>query len=169
LQVTSNVPLNKAQIKQLGEHYFKTPSALPLDIQIACKKSDTGAKMLTTKGTWLRFSPFEIVAAMLSSFARDVRASADDEILVRWKMHALSTKFTFKLIEGEDTLHFAALQLREDLGANYAGMRYSTLMKIYDIDQFMKKSTGTQGPQMSVIVRLLVFMFFAEVHPTRFS
>ena len=39
----------------------------------------------------------------------------------------------FEVVEDNDTRHFMGLQEREDAGAYFAGLRYTTLMEVLDI------------------------------------
>ena len=139
--VTANVPLNPKQIQQLEEHYFQKPAPMPLVVKIAVGSEDP----LKNKGMLFRISPVEIIAAMLSAVANAIRAGASDDLLQEWRRQLLTVPFEFVECEGEDPRHFAALQYRENLVANYAGMRYSTIMKIFDVEAFMDRKARTTG------------------------
>ena len=115
----TRVPRNQTQIARLQEHHFAKPSPMPLDIVVGVKN---GEDPLANKGRLVRLSPSEIVDAFLLAVDRDINIG-DEDVLKKWRTHMLSTTFVFKLAESDDDRHFAAIQLRENLGANYAAMR----------------------------------------------
>lgn len=140
--VTANVPLNPKQIQQLEAHYFQTPAPMPLVVKIAVVN---GEDPLKKKGMLFRISPVEIIAAMVSAVANAIRAGASVDLLHGWRTQLLTVPFEFVECEGDDPRHFMALQYRENLVANYAGMRYSTIMKIFDLESFMDRKARTTG------------------------
>jgi hypothetical protein len=143
--LTANVPLNPKQIDRLQEHYFSAPSVMPLCIKIAVKATEKSEDIMSCKGSMFRLSPVEIVAALYKAIATAIRASVGDEELGKWRDKILSTPFEFVICEGEDDRHFAALQMREDIAQNFSSMRYSTLMRIFDLEAFMKRKADTTG------------------------
>ncbi len=145
--ITANVPIGTVQVEALARHYFTKPRRLPMDVHIALNRSITNPSVPPARGQLLRISPVEMVAALYSSIARDIMADAGNEILDEWRVTLLTASFVFQYIEGLDRIHFAAYQIREDLGADFKAMRFSTLQKIFDVQNFVtRKTRGGQCP-----------------------
>ena len=91
-------------------------------------------------------------------------------MLKGWKRMILSTTFKFVLLENEDDQHFKLLSLRQEMGANYAGMRLSALQTILDVDGFRtrKEQNGAGKLSSDKIAKLyLDNVHFAETATER--
>ena len=139
---TNKVPLKKQRIVELRNHHFRKPSPMPLPVKIALAANE---KPLERKGSLTRISPVEMIAAFFSAIAHSVKNGDADDVLLKWRTYILSCPFQFEIIEDKDQRHFKSLQSREDAGANYAGVRYTTLMKVFDIEGFMDLKARTTG------------------------
>ena len=57
----------------------------------------------------------------------------------------MSVPFEFRALESTDDLHWAASNLREDVGKTFTTMRTTTLRRIYEIYMFKVRKEDTSG------------------------
>ena len=135
------VPISTKRVESLVAHYFDRPRPVPGEVSIALK---AGQQVTGEAGKLHVISPIEFSHAFLFALHKACVIGAE-QVLLDWKRVALMTSFRFIVCEGEDAVHYQSKQLRENIGANYFGVRMSAIAKVYELMKFRNRKEQTTG------------------------
>ena len=80
-----SVPLMKASIKHLVEHYFRTPAVIPLDIHVSVKSPEDAESAIANRTLQVVSAP-EILFAFIQAVHADLNRATDET--GRWSVPA---------------------------------------------------------------------------------
>ena len=106
----AGIPVNRATVKKIMEHHFKSPTA-EFPFQIFCASPSEEWDPLAHKGAWKRLSPEEPIHALLLACQRDIKAQSTELHLYR-KLF-LTCTYQFRVIPEGDARYWASFNMRE--------------------------------------------------------
>ena len=151
---TPNVPYNPSQTNLFIDHYFQQPSYLPFTPVIAISTPDV-KEIVDTVGKWKCITPEEPRHAFLKAMHRD---KDDPSKAQRWRHIARSTVVEFRVV-APLLIRSHAMQLRENKGVDFVGVKRSLMQRIYEVLGFKAefvKSTGDKNPSAEKVTAAFV-------------
>ena len=146
---TPGTPYNTANIMRLKEHTFSKPSRLPFAMVIACESDCFTPE--GHKGALMSVSPEEVLHAYIFAVDEAISGKASKEELNKWLAVALTTTMTFEVLPSHDDRYFRAVNLREDLKANYRTMSRTTFQWVFLIMNFKEAQDKSSGCTLSAL------------------
>ena len=147
LRLPVDIPLVPASIRKFREHFFATPSVLPLDVVICV----ADAEQAIASNKLRQLSPPEMLFAYIEAIALDIR-TADDELLAKWRKTMLACPARFVVMSGDDDIHKLCVQLREDVSQSHATLRYSAIQRMFDVHAVMQRKAASTGPPTAAAI-----------------
>ena len=149
---TPNVPLEIDRVRELGRHAFESgPTHLPWMLHLRVPRADYPVEQ--HRGNLERVSPEETAHATLLSCAADIakkcEPTADDPLARRWRTVLLSVTCCFEVISQESEVYWRAQALRQQIVADYAGMKRTARQTAHEIANFKKMMESTGGTPLS--------------------
>ena len=146
------VPLNQNAIESLVNFYFQTPAAYPLSLLVALPNKDYDP--MVHKGALRSCSPDEMKVAFIRAIAQAVRRPDDEEVdkvkvLTQWRHVALTCTLEFTVLESEDDVYFAAVNLRERFITEYHTLSRTAYQKVCDIYYYKQRKEAVTGGPMT--------------------
>ena len=144
---TPGVPSSLARTRSTMQDVFATPTEIPTKVVVSVPKAINEAELtsMTTASKLKRLSPEEPLVAFVGAIARGVKNAASTETMKQWKRLALSTLVEFRAVDSADDVHWAAVNMREDVVRNFVTMRTTTLWRLYEVYQFKERKDATCG------------------------
>lgn len=140
------VPYNYANVMKLKNHHFgEGPTRMPFPLVVAVD-SET-YRVHTNKGGLVCCSPEEILHAYV--FAVDDAICNKSANLKEWADVGLAATMTFEILPSSEDRYFRAINLREDLVADYRTMARTPFQWTYIVWNFKIELEKSSGMNMS--------------------
>ena len=157
------VPYNEAAVHKMKRFYFpdmKAPKRFPSVVVVAVEGDQRTNGMMNFKGGMHSLSPPELRHALVFKIAEVIAEKASDEIMQSWLRIVLSTMFLFEYCESPEHKSATADTLRESAVADYHGMAWTTLQKVYHVALFRQRKEQQMG---SLTPEMVVEIFSKEL------
>ncbi len=141
------IPLRNKGIEMLTEHYFAGPIWFPLILH-GVLKSGEDPLVQARSGLIKCITPEELRIAFVLAIARDIDEDAGEDVLKRWRRSVLSVSVKFEVLDNIEAVHWKALQVRENIGQDFATMRRSSLQRIFELVSFKARMEAQTGVSM---------------------
>ena len=142
--INSGVPISMNSINQLVDRFFAAPpAAFPGTVTVGVI---TGESVNAASGKLVRISPEEMLYAYFIGAAKSIEANqGDDNLVSNWKKVALSVPMSFVRCTNQDDRYWKAVNLREEIGTQYATMYRSAVQRIFELVNWKKRIEKRDG------------------------
>ena len=142
------VPFNENSIQKLQNYYFKedtAPQRFPGLVIVAVSNSQAPNGMMGERGAMEQVSPPELLHAFIMRVAELVRQGAPHDVLSGWLRVFLTCMMVFEKLPTVDAKSARSDSLRENAVAEYHGIAWTVLQKVYHIGYYRDRKIKELG------------------------
>ena len=143
-ELQPNVPKYETRLHKLKDHFFSQPRFLPECIEVHLSSGELPHKMV---GSLNPMDAPELRDAMRMAVAEAVRENRPRKEMQEWKSILLSTVVKFSVVDASNRVQQifrTVVQKREDIGVRQENQGMTSLMRVFEIQEFKKVLQQTE-------------------------
>ena len=142
-ELQPNVPKYASRLSNLQAHFFAEPKELPEPVEVHLNPGELPHDLI---GSLQPVDAPELRDAMRMAIAQDIREGAGRKVMAQWRAILMSTVVKFKVVDDSNKVQQVfqtVVQRREDIGVRQENQGATSLMRVYEIQEFKRQLAGT--------------------------